>query len=93
MDSVIPKSLQDVIDAFSQLPGVGPRSAERFAYYLLRGDQSKSQIIAESLKSLHKKVTYCPKTFALIEADQELSPTLHRPKARQNCSCSCRRSF
>jgi recombination protein RecR len=80
MDSVIPKSLQDAIDAFNQLPGVGPRTAERYAYYLLRGDQTKSQAIAESIKSLHQKVTYCPKTFALIEVGQGLSPLYTDPK-------------
>jgi recombination protein RecR len=80
MDSVIPKSLQDAIDALSQLPGVGPRSAERYAYYLLKSDSSKSQIIAESLKRLHQNIKYCPKTFALIEASQKVSPLYENPK-------------
>jgi recombination protein RecR len=80
MDSVIPKSLQDAIDALSQLPGVGPRSAERYAYYLLKSDSSKSQILADTLKSLHKNIKYCPKTFALIQADEDLSPLYKNPK-------------
>lgn len=80
MDDVIPKSLQDVIEALGQLPGVGPRTAERYAYYLLKSDKSKSQLISESLRVLHKNVTYCPKTFALIETDQELSPLYTDPK-------------
>jgi recombination protein RecR len=74
MDSVIPKSLQNAIDALEQLPGVGPRSAERYAYYLLRADSSKSQVLSDTLKTLHKNIKYCPKTFALIEADEKLSP-------------------
>jgi recombination protein RecR len=73
-NDVIPRSLQDAIDALEQLPGVGPRSAERYAYYLLRADSSKSQAVAESLKNLHKNIKYCPKTFALIESSQDLSP-------------------
>jgi recombination protein RecR len=80
MDSVIPKSLQDAIDALSQLPGIGPRSAERYAYYLLKSDSSKSQILADTLKSLHKNIKYCPKTFALIQADEDLSPLYKNPK-------------
>jgi recombination protein RecR len=80
MDSVIPKSLQDAIDALSQLPGVGPRSAERYAYYLLKSDSSKSQVLADTLKSLHKNIKYCPKTFALIQADEDLSPLYKNPK-------------
>jgi recombination protein RecR len=80
VDSVIPESLQEVIDALSQLPGVGPRTAERYAYYLLKADKAKSQVVADSLKSLHKNIKYCPKTFALIEATQELSPLYTDPK-------------
>jgi recombination protein RecR len=77
---VIPKSLQDAIDALSQLPGVGPRSAERYAYYLLKSDSSKSQVLSDTLKSLHKNIKYCPKTFALIQADEDLSPLYKNPK-------------
>jgi recombination protein RecR len=80
MDSVIPKSLQEAIDALQQLPGVGPRSAERYAYYLLKSDNTKSQILADTLKNLHKNVRYCPKTFALIEADEDFSPLYTDPK-------------
>jgi recombination protein RecR len=80
MNDSIPKSLEDVIEAFGQLPGVGPRTAERYAYYLFKSDPSKSQAIAEALKAFHKNVTFCPKTFALIEADQELSPLYTDPK-------------
>jgi recombination protein RecR len=80
MDSVIPKSLREVIEALGQLPGVGPRTAERYAYYLLRTDNSKSQTISQAVKSLHKGVKYCPKTFALIEADQTLSPLYTDPR-------------
>jgi recombination protein RecR len=74
MDSVIPKSLQSAIDSLAQLPGVGPRTAERYAYFLLKADKSKSQAVVEALKNLHENIKYCPKTFALIEANQELSP-------------------
>ncbi len=80
MDKAIPKSLSAVIEALSQLPGVGPRSAERYAYYLLRGDPAKAQDIAESLQALHKNVKYCPETFALIEADQKVSPLYEDPR-------------
>jgi recombination protein RecR len=80
MDSVIPKPLQDVIDALSQLPGVGPRTAERYAYFLLKADAQKSQSIADALKNLHANIKYCPKTFALIDASYDLSPLYTDPK-------------
>ena len=80
MDNALPRSLQSVIESLGQLPGVGPRSAERYAYYLLRGDPAKAQTIADSLLILHKSVKACPKTFALIEADQDVSPLYSDPR-------------
>jgi recombination protein RecR len=80
MDPAIPESLQSAIESLAQLPGVGPRSAERYAYWLLRSDPSKSQTIADSLLTLHKNVKYCPKTFALIESTEKLSPLYTDPK-------------
>jgi recombination protein RecR len=74
MDSVLPKPLIEVIEALEQLPGVGPRSAERFAYFLLKNDSSKAQDMSKSLASLHSLIKYCPKTFALIDASEKFSP-------------------
>ncbi len=70
----LPKALEDLIEALGQLPGVGPRSAERYAYYLLKSDPSKSLKLSKSLQNLHKNVKNCPTTFALIDADKECSP-------------------
>lgn len=80
MDDVIPASLKRAIEAMGQLPGVGPRSAERYAYYLLRADASKASELSESLKKLHSSVKYCPVTFALIEKGQTVSPLYANPK-------------
>ncbi|HVS79027.1 MAG TPA: recombination mediator RecR [Candidatus Saccharimonadales bacterium] len=80
MADVIPKPLSDLIDALSQLPGVGPRTAERYAYYLLKAAPTKAKGLADNLDTLHKQIDYCPRTFALIEAGQELSPLYTDPK-------------
>ncbi len=61
------------------LPGVGPRSAERYAYYLLKSSPDKSNRLSAALSNLHAGVAYCPKTFALIDKDQELSPLYISP--------------
>lgn len=70
---VIPPALTELIEALRALPGVGPRSAERYAYYLLRSDPSKSSKLAGSLEKLHTNIKLCKKTFALIESNKELS--------------------
>lgn len=79
MSSVIPKPLIELIDSLRQLPGVGPRTAERYAYYLLKSVPESSARLEEALNGLHKKLTYCPKTFALIEAGQKISPLYDDP--------------
>jgi len=80
MDPVIPKALQKVIEALELLPGVGPRTAERYAYYLLKADESRSHSLSSALEKLHSEIKYCPKTFALIDARDELSPLYVDPK-------------
>lgn len=69
-----------MIDNFGSLPGVGPRTAERYAYFLLKSDPAKAKVLARSLAELHEGVKYCPKTFALIEASQKVSPLYTDPQ-------------
>lgn len=80
MADVIPKPLAELIESLGQLPGVGPRTAERYAYYLLRADPGKTSKLAMDLEKLHTGVAYCPITFALIDAGQKLSPLYSDPK-------------
>lgn len=76
---MLPKALEDAISALGLLPGVGPRTAERYAYYLFRSDEKISESIAENLSKLHTNVKFCPKTFALINADEEMSSLYSDP--------------
>lgn len=80
MSEVIPKPLAELIDSLAQLPGVGPRTAERYAYYLLKANPAKANDLSASLRQLHGRLSYCPKTFALIETGQKLSPLYSDPK-------------
>lgn len=76
---MLPKALSDVIDALGMLPGVGPKTAERYAYYLFKSSSKVSESIAEALSSLHSGVKLCPVTFALIDASEEISPLYEDP--------------
>lgn len=77
---VLPPALTDVIEALGKLPGVGPRTAERYAYYLVRADQGKAHTLADSLTHLHNGIGFCKKTFALVPAGQELSDLYTDPR-------------
>lgn len=70
---LLPPVLQDLIEAFGLLPGVGPRTAERYAYYLIRHQSDAPQKLAAALQALTGGIGYCRKTYALVPAGQELS--------------------
>lgn len=77
---ILPPALMELIEAFGLLPGVGPRSAERYAYYLMRHEPASAQEISKALKDLHAGIGYCKKTFALVPAGQELSDLYTDPR-------------
>lgn len=74
MNQLLPKALLEAIDELGRLPGVGARTAERYAYYLLRANPTTADRLADSLRQLHAGVKSCPVTFALIDANMDVSP-------------------
>ena len=79
MTSVLPSALTELIEALSALPGVGPRTSERYAYYLLRGDRQAASRLSLSLSNLHDSIGYCQKTFALVPKGQKFSHLYKAP--------------
>lgn len=55
----IPRPLSNVIDSFQKLPGIGPKSAQRLAYYLLHVPQTELEHFAENLTNLKKDTVLC----------------------------------
>lgn len=74
MAQLLPQALLDAIDAFGHLPGVGARTAERYAYYLLRSKSQTANELATAIEQLQSGVAICPRTFALINPDETISP-------------------
>ncbi len=71
--AILPAALEELIEALGALPGVGPRTAERYAYFLLKNNSEASKRLADKLESLHNNIGVCEKTFALVPAEQKLS--------------------
>ena len=74
MAQLLPQALLTVIDEIGRLPGVGARTAERYAYHLLRANQTSNEKLAGAINRLHTGVKSCPVTFALIDAAEDVSP-------------------
>ena len=77
---MLPKALQSAIDALGHLPGVGPRTAERYAYFLFKNTPRYATDLSDALADLHDGVKSCPVTFALIDADESVSPLYADPE-------------
>jgi recombination protein RecR len=71
---LLPTALLTAIEELGKLPGVGARTAERYAYFLLRSNGNTTDKLAEAISKLHSGVKTCPVTFALIDPDQDVSP-------------------
>ncbi len=63
------RPVQKVIDAFEALPGIGPKSAARLAYYLLNVPQEKLTKFAQSLENLKKDTKLCALCFNVGEEE------------------------
>lgn len=79
MAKLLPAALEKLIDELGRLPGVGSRTAERYAYFLLRSDQRVNDSLSSAIYDVHSLVKTCPVTFALIDVEQELSPLYDDP--------------
>jgi recombination protein RecR len=58
-----------LIDEFNRLPGIGPKTASRLVFYLLRAPREQAEKLAETLQQLHEKVMYCRRCFNIAESD------------------------
>ena len=63
MSNAIPEPVLKLIEAFSRLPGVGPKTASRLTYFLLRAPEEISSSLADALRDLRTKTTMCSTCF------------------------------
>lgn len=63
------KSLEDLVVAFSKLPGIGLKSAQRMALHLLEADREESEHLAQTILALKDNVKSCSVCFNLTEED------------------------
>ncbi len=62
-----PEPITRLVEAFSRLPGVGPKTASRLTFYLLRSGEELTTELAEALADLYRRLTYCQVCFNITE--------------------------
>jgi len=64
------ESVTRMIDEFAKLPGIGRKSAERMAYYVLRVSKSEAMALSDSIRDVKQNVRYCASCYHLAENER-----------------------
>lgn len=74
-----------LLDELERLPGIGPKSAQRLAYHLLRVDAEEAQRLADAITEVKRTVHFCPRCFNF--ADAELCAICSDPQRDASMIC------
>ena len=78
-------ALRDLIDALGRLPGIGPKSAQRIAFYVLSRPKAEAELLAQTLIDAKEKIRFCTKCGNI--AQEELCSICRNPKRDQAVIC------
>lgn len=78
-------ALQDLIDALGRLPGIGSKSAQRIAFYVLSRPKAEAELLAQALIDAKEKIRFCAKCGNI--AQEELCAICRNPKRDQAVIC------
>ena len=82
-----PKSIQKLIDLFSKFPTVGPRTASRFVFYLLKAPRKEIKELIKAIIDLRKEVKICSFCFNPFEGEGGLCGICSNPLREKNLLC------
>ncbi len=84
---LVPEPIQRLINAFSRLPGVGPKTASRLTFFLLRGGEDLGYELSEAIAGLKNAVGYCVECFNLTLADRARCEICANPERDPELIC------
>ena len=83
----LPEPIQRLVEAFARLPGVGPKTASRLTFYLLRGENDLAGELSQALAGLRVGTATCRQCFNITAAGNELCPTCSSPNRKASVIC------
>ncbi len=84
---ILPDPIQNLITAFERLPGIGPKSASRLAFHLLRAPEDTSTQLADALNALKSQTAFCPECFNIMLAGREVCEVCSSPQRDNAVIC------
>ncbi|HET7145545.1 MAG TPA: recombination mediator RecR [Anaerolineales bacterium] len=84
---LLPESIQSLVTALERLPGIGPKSASRLAFYLLRASEDVAQDLSSALANLKANTAFCQECFNITEAGRELCEVCDSSKRESSLIC------
>ena len=63
----LPEPLERLIQELSRLPGIGPKTAQRLAFHLLRADSQRAQSLAQAIGDVKARIGYCERCYNIAE--------------------------
>ena len=78
-------AIDNLIQELNKLPGIGPKSAQRLTYYLLRAPDEQTRLLAEAILSIKQKISLCSTCFNVTDADPCLICRSDRRDRTQIC--------
>jgi recombination protein RecR len=85
MTAALPRPVGRVIDEFARLPGIGPKTASRLAFHLLRAPKDQAQALAEAVRALAEGLVYCQRCYNV--AEQSPCPVCANPERDDGILC------
>src|SRR5438105_15423658 len=67
--SITARPITRVVDELSRLPGIGPKTAQRLTYFLLRAPAEQAHALAEALVRMKERTVFCSTCFNITEVD------------------------
>lgn len=84
---MLPDPLQNLITALERLPGIGPKTASRLAFYLLRAPDEYSAALAEALTALKSRIAFCEECFNITLAGRPRCEICDDPRRDGSLLC------
>jgi recombination protein RecR len=84
---LLPAPIQNLITAFSNLPGIGPKTASRLTFFLLRSPEELSVRLAEALRALKSHTAYCQQCFNITDSGRAECEVCASPERTPEVIC------